>query len=869
MKKLGSYIVKNKKRITIFSVLLTFILGFFMTKLEINTRLMDLLPENDPTVSAYRDAEKNFSSLDSIIVGVEGKEGDIKSFIEGTAPVLSEKSGVKEVVYHTNRDFFKKNGFLLMDYEDLENMREILTASSLKDFIAGVNNSFETTYLNTSGEDKIEKDEIELLESLNQLEIIVNGIKSGNVSVQDMENFFVGENYFMSTDKNMGIYTIDTTFGMEEPKKVVEFINSTEGYLKEQAKKYGVRVSMSGSQVLLRDEMVVSQRDMEYSSFLSITLIFFIFMSSFRGMRYSFLAVIPLIVGIIWTLGLTYLLIGSLNIMTAMMGAILVGLGIDYSIHIISVYKEERLEGNDVEAAIVNVFKKTMSGVVAAALTTAVGFLMYVFTDFPGFREFGIVLGMGIVSVVLGSIFVLPPLLLTFSKKSYLKESIKRKKSKLEKLEKILVRKKYLSFFAVLTATFVIGIKIPDVKFEKDMMKIEAKGLESVALNRKLIDKFNFSSDNSIIVSDTIQESQELYKKADKLKTMGIIESLGYYIPPDGEQMEKLQYLREVKDDIAWVLDSELYLEELANEIYRLEDNLVELADLAYIGGEEKLLNKCDSLIKNLDLSGFAESIGDYSENIEKAQKILVAGLKNFIAGVNSEKKISLDNLPDNLKRRFVGENSKYMNIFFPKDDLWYSEFQDAHIKEIDTLSPYVTGSAKIFLRVMDVVKREGKKVLGLSFVAIYLILIADLRSLKYATLSILPMVMTVISMLGIMGWTGFKLDVVNIIAVPLIIGIGIDDGVHIIHRYRIEKNIFKTIRSTGKAITLTTLTTMAAFGTLMLSKYMGFVHFSMLITTGVGLAYLMTLFLLFSTLAIVDKIGSKNRVESRNQKEK
>ncbi len=155
----------------------------------------------------------------------------------------------------------------------------------------------------------------------------------------------------------------------------------------------------------------------------------------------------------------------------------------------------------------------------------------------------------------------------------------------------------------------------------------------------------------------------------------------------------------------------------------------------------------------------------------------------------------------------------------------------------------------------MEVVKEEGKKVLVLSFIAIYLILIADLRSIKYATLSIFPMIMTVIMVLGIMGWTGFKLDVVNIIAVPLIVGIGIDDGVHIVHRYRIEESVFMTIRSTGKAITLTTITTMAAFGTLMMSKYMGFVNFSILITMGVGLAYLMTLFFLFCTLAIVDGI--------------
>ena len=855
MEKLGRYVVKKRRKVLVISVLVTLVFAMFMSKLTINTRLMDLLPESDSTVLAYKNAEKNFTSLDSVVVGIEGQEEDIKNFIMDTAPVLSKRNGIKDVVYHKNINFFKKNGLILLDYDDLKNISPALGAINLKDFIAGINHSFENSYLDVSDNSKLEKDEIELLMSLNQLEKIIDGIKSGNVAKKDMENFFIGEELFISPDKSIGIYTIDTSLGMDEPEKVVELVNGVEEYLKDEAVKYGVQVSLSGSQVLLRDEMVVSQRDMEYSSFLSITLIFIIFISSFKGIRYSFMAITPLIFGIIWTLGLTYLIIGSLNIMTAMMGAILVGLGIDYSIHIISVYKDERVQGNS-KTAVIKVFEKTMRGVVSAALTTSAGFFMFVFTDFPGFREFGIVLGIGVLSVLLASVFILPPLLIKFSKKSYLEEVIGRKKSKLEKLEKVLVRRKYATFFTLVAISILVARGMPNVEFEKDMMKIEAKGLESVSLNRKLVEKFNFSSDNSIIVSSTLGEAQKLYKDADKLKTVGEIESVGYYVPSDDEQREKQEFLKGIKEQIG--IPGELDLDELAEELYRLEDNLVELSDLSYIGGEEKLTKKLDQLVVELKLSDLGKNIDFYELNVEKAQQILMFGLKEFLAGVNTDDKIEVEDLPENLKRRFVGSDGKYINILFPKDDLWQAEFQDAHIKEIDSLSPHVTGSAKIFLRVMEVVKEEGKRVLVLSFIAIYLILIADLKSIKYATLSIVPMIMTVIMMLGIMGWIGFKLDVVNIIAVPLIVGIGIDDGVHIVHRYRIEESVFMTIRSTGKAITLTTITTMAAFGTLMMSKYMGFVNFSILITMGVGLAYLMTLFFLFCTLAIVDGIGYK-----------
>ncbi len=275
---------------------------------------------------------------------------------------------------------------------------------------------------------------------------------------------------------------------------------------------------------------------------------------------------------------------------------------------------------------------------------------MFVFTDFPGFREFGIVLGIGVISVLLASVFILPPLLIKFSKKSYLEEVIGKKKSKLERLEKVLVRRKYATFFTLVVVSVLVARGIPNVEFEKDMMKIEAKGLESVALNRKLVEKFNFSSDNSIIVSSTLGDAQKLYKDADKLKTVGEIESVGYYVPSDVEQREKQEFLKGIKEKAG--VPGELDLNELADEIYRLEDNLVELSDLSYIGGEEKLTKKLDQLVKEQKLSDLAENIELYQLNVKKAEQILMFGLKEFVAGINTEEKITVEDLPDNLKRR-------------------------------------------------------------------------------------------------------------------------------------------------------------------------------------------------------------------------
>ncbi|ETR65348.1 MAG: hypothetical protein OMM_06075 [Candidatus Magnetoglobus multicellularis str. Araruama] len=274
--------------------------------------------------------------------------------------------------------------------------------------------------------------------------------------------------------------------------------------------KYQVKAGLAGLLVLQRDEMAATEKDIGKTSLLSLILILIIFIAGFKLIRYSVLAVIPLIIGIIWALGLTWLLVGSLNPMTAMMSAILIGLGIDYAIHIIALYTEERQQGVAVKKALVLVYKKTVKGIITGSITTAIGFMAFGFSSFPGFSEFGIVLGIGIISVLLASVLVLPALLMILGTKKV--KVIKQNQSLLFKLEKIIIKRPWVLVSLVVILSILAVLKFNDLEFSKNIKDIEPKNLESLVMNDKIIEKFNFTSDVSIAISNTLEQTREIKK---------------------------------------------------------------------------------------------------------------------------------------------------------------------------------------------------------------------------------------------------------------------------------------------------------------------------------------------------------------------
>ena len=167
-----------------------------------------------------------------------------------------------------------------------------------------------------------------------------------------------------------------------------------------------------------------------------------------------------------------------------------------------------------------------------------------------------------------------------------------------------------------------------------------------------------------------------------------------------------------------------------------------------------------------------------------------------------------------------------------------------------------VTGMPSIFYILMGIIAKDGRNAAGLTVAVVFLLLLWDFKSARFALLAMVPLVAGAIWMVGIMWLCDLQLTLVNVIGVPLILGIGIDDGVHLLHRYRAEGpgQIETVFTSTGKAVLLTSLTTMLAFGSLVFATYRGLGSMGIALFIGVGTCFLTSLLLLPALISWSEK---------------
>ena len=145
----------------------------------------------------------------------------------------------------------------------------------------------------------------------------------------------------------------------------------------------------------------------------------------------------------------------------------------------------------------------------------------------------------------------------------------------------------------------------------------------------------------------------------------------------------------------------------------------------------------------------------------------------------------------------------------------------------------------------VDLVAERAIWAIGAALIAVFAIVAITFKSLKSALVGMVPIILGAIWMMGLMQLLGMKFDFINVMAVPLVLGIGIDNAIHIIHRYRLEKNIPLVLRTTGKAVFLTALTTMIGFGSFGFSPHRGLAGMGYVLVIGVAACLITAVFVL------------------------
>jgi predicted RND superfamily exporter protein len=948
LKKLAKWQAAHPWRMLAVVLLLTVLFGWSAEHLQLTMRWSDLLPSGDKRTIEFNKVIDEFASATSLTVVVQGEEEKMKAFADQLAPrilTLVDRSGnekhrkkaeklqdrldalkaknrgetafrklEEEITNHRQRidlklfrrvdyknevDFLKNHGLLLIKGTDLENMKDVFMDADLKGLLFNLNNSMEKEYVGREESISTREKEDQAVALLDGIQDMVRGLsraaRGESLTSEEItgsaDKLLYGEPYFLSYDKKALILNAIPNFSMVDTELLVTGTDSVQAVLDELLPDFpGVEAGLTGFIAIGRDEMVYSEQSLGYTTLIALLAIIALLMVSFRMWVAPVLAVVNLLVGLVWAIGTAALVVGQLNIMTQMMAVILLGLGIDFAIHLMSGFTEWRAAGDGIQEALEKTFMKSGKGVLTGGLTTSAAFLTMGISHSRGLKEMGIVTGAGLLAILLATMLFLPVLMVLRERrrekkevrtketgKSQVSAETPKKGSPAKKAGKkdltfvflgrigSRLAGRYLITLAaalILTVVFVwFGLRIG---FDHNYMNIEPKGLTSISLQDTVLEKFDMSMDYALILTDNPDESRATADKIRDLSTVAMTEDISLYLPSAEQQADRIPLIMDILGRITPSNPTPGLgtgdLGDLSREIDRLRMNVMEIQDMAFLGGQDKVDRKCKSVVGDPEDPGSQDMVrilldlmdidpGKTVKGFEDFQRIFSPYFKDAVLRMGTTEPVSLDELPESILDRYAGEDrDQFLVTVFPSRDIWKdAEFLRRFVQDVEGADDRATGMPPVFRALIEIIGQDGGKAMLLTLVVVFFLLWVDFKNPLHALMAMIPLAAGVCWMVGLMSLAGMKLTVMNVMGFPMILGIGIDDGVHIMHRWRHEGpgHIRTVFASTGKAIFLTSLTTMLAFGSLVFSIYRGFGQLGSALFIGVGACFITTVFIL------------------------
>jgi hypothetical protein len=303
-------------------------------------------------------------------------------------------------------------------------------------------------------------------------------------------------------------------------------------------------------------------------------------------------------------------------------------------------------------------------------------------------------------------------------------------------------------------------------------------------------------------------------------------------------------------------------LAELSQTLWSLDGYLLNIADEVKKPEDAEIAASVQSLRAAVRSLRYQMFQGDRELNAEKLghyQRALLGDIRETFDTLKSQDnsgKMSVQDLPEALRHRFVGISGHHLIQVYPKMDVWERKNQEVFVKELRTLDPNVTGTPVQLLEYTELLKKSYVEAALWAFAAIVVLVFIHFRSF-------VPVIIGATWMVGFMGWTGIPFNPANIMTLPLVIGIGVTNGIHILNRFAEEKNPSILAKSTGKAVLVSGLTTIVGFGSLVIAEHQGIQSLGWVMA--VGTATCMTAGLTFLPALLTLMARRRERLTSLN----
>ena len=846
------------------------ILSLWVTaqKLTFKTGRGDLVAKGLPYVKLYKNYRAQFEDLSGMVVVVEGENpADMSGFAEALEKKLQAQPHLfSKVVYKIDTSYFRSRFLLYLDQYELETLtlkledhqgflESVNIAPGLHPLLSSINaeissgmvDSLLTDFLGGEEERKENsEDEADLSLLIRLLEEMTRFLTGETSYRSPWQALFKGgdeslreQGYMVSKNGELLFVLIVPNDDETSFTGYKDAVEQARQVIAETRKDFpGVTVGLTGEDVISSDEMVTTQSDVETASKIALAGVALLFIIAYQGVVKPLLAVFCLLLGLSWTMGFTALTIGHLNILSVVFTTILIGLGIDFGIHILERFKEERQQGNEILPALQKTLQGTGKGNFAGAITTAIAFGAMVLTDFIGIVELGWIAGWGILFCMVAMLLVLPALITVEEK--WRKPSYTQTKSTTAS-QRGWVDKLFDHYYFIIGVcallVLIASLSLKDLRFDYNLLNLQAKGTEAVQYEMKILESAGRSAWSAAILADSFKEIQEKERQLKALPTVARVESISAVIPDNQEENAQI-----IREKLAPLLrDLEVEPEDVDFSWKALNKTLK--------GIQFKLQGREGDDLDSVEMAG--NRVRNFREQSQKMEpdlaekrlqnfsQLLFADYRNLMEELKANadvKLVKLEEIPETLRKRYISQKGKYVAHIFPSVDVWDLDERKKYLDDLRSVDPNVTGTA-IHMFESTRLMTEGYVNGGLyAMTAIIIYVFFLFRNLRTVFFVLLPVLVGSIWTIGIMELIGLKLNMANLVILPLILGIGVVNGIHITHRYREEEDKHASIfgKSTGQAVLLSSLTTMIGFGSMMVANHYGVFSLGMVLTLGV-----------------------------------
>ena len=650
----------------------------------------------------------------------------------------------------------------------------------------------------------------------------------------------------------------------------------------------GVNAGLTGEPVLELDEMQQSQKDTTVASVVSLIICALIFIYGYNETGRPLKATACLIVGIAYTMAFTTAAVGHLNILTITFVPILIGLAIDFGVHLVTRYEEELRNGQTAEEAITKALVFTGQGIFTGAFTTAGAFLAMVFTDFKGIQEMGIICGGGLLVCLIPMMTLLPALLLR-GRQNVMDHKTDARGSR-ERIERLWLQRPVLVTILTILTCAICATQFYKVYFDYNLLNMQSAGLPAVEFEVKLIEAAQIASSDThtnangrsvlfaAVITDSVEQAVEMEKRLKKLPAVAEVDSIAKFLAENPSR--KLKLIGEIKEGLATIHfnppdTNAVNVSELSQSLFSLR-GYCGLAQQEAEKDAPEIAQKLASLKRAIDTfrkemfrlgpggkEAVAQKLGDY-------QRALYEDLRETFKALQTQDNregMRVADLPPALRERFVGINGKQLLQVYPKENVWERKHQEEFVSQLRTVDDNVTGTPVQLLEYTSLLKKSYENAALYSLAAIVLLVFIHFRSVGSVFLALVPVIVGSVWLLGFMGAFNLPFNPANIMTLPLVIGIGVTNGIHILNRFAEEHSPSILAKSTGKAVLVSGLTTIAGFGSLVLAKHQGIESLGWVMSTGVATCMFAGLTFLPAILTLItrNRNGEKNQPSADN----